>query len=231
MILFLAAGHARAQDPVQLCRQKGADHGMRPIPLSLVPAAKQIFRLKMPDRQVLHSTVFRCADGHVLLCTYGANLPCGKANSDRDLPGAEAWCRDHPNADFVPRFAIPWGNIYNWGCADGNPKVIKQIEEINPHCFVALYWRRNGQDGAGGHADPRRNADPARRRSRKSRNAAVSDHSGSPGPQREAIGLYESIGFGYGVGSGRMRQCQPATSRRVSYSRRPLRRPPWTFFR
>jgi hypothetical protein len=111
LILFLSAEHAKAQDRLQLCRQKGTDDGVSPIPQSLVPTAKRIFGLRMPDQQVLHSTVFRCADEHVLLCIYGANLPCGKANSDRDLPGAEAWCHDHPNADFVPRFAIPWGNI------------------------------------------------------------------------------------------------------------------------
>jgi hypothetical protein len=30
----------------------------------------------MPGQQALHSTVFRCADERVLLCSYGANLPC-----------------------------------------------------------------------------------------------------------------------------------------------------------
>jgi hypothetical protein len=140
LLLLLAAEQATAQDAVQLCREKGTDDDVRPIPQSLVPAAERIFGLRMRDQQVLHSTVYRCADGHVLLCTYGANLPCGKANSDRDLPGAEAWCRDHPNATFVPRFAIPRGNIYDWGCAGGSPKVIKQIEEIDPRGFVARYW-------------------------------------------------------------------------------------------
>jgi hypothetical protein len=86
--------------------EKGTDDGLRPIPQSLVPAARRIFSLKMPDQQVLHSTVFRCAKGHVPVCSYGANLPCGKANSDRDLPGTEAWCHNHPNADLIPRFAI-----------------------------------------------------------------------------------------------------------------------------
>jgi hypothetical protein len=131
LLLLVAAEQARAQ-AVQLCREKGTDDDLRPIPQSLVPAAKRIFGLRMPDRQVQRSTVFRCADEHVLLCTYGANLPCGKANSNRDVPGAEAWCRDHPNADFVPRFAIPRGNIYDWGCASGSPKVLKQIEESIP---------------------------------------------------------------------------------------------------
>lgn len=141
LILLIAADQTRAQDAVQLCREKGTDDDVRSIPQSLVPVAKRIFGLSMPDQQVLHSTVFRCADKHVLLCTYGANLPCGKANSDRDPPGAKAWCHDHPNAGFVPRFAIPQGNIYNWGCVGGRPKVLTQIEEIDPRGFVARYWK------------------------------------------------------------------------------------------
>jgi hypothetical protein len=141
LLLLLTAEQAGGQDAVRLCREKGTDDDLRPIPQSLLPAAKKIFGLSMPNQQVLHSTVYRCADGHVLLCTYGANLPCGKVNSDRDLPGAEAWCRDHPNADFVPRFAVPSGNIYDWGCAGTSPKVIKQIEEIDPRGFVARYWK------------------------------------------------------------------------------------------
>lgn len=133
---------AAEQAAAQLCREKGTDDTLRPIPNSLVPAAKQLFGLdNMSDQQVRRSTVFRCAEGHVLICTYGANLPCGKANSDRRLPGAEAWCRDHPDARFIPRFAIPSGNIYNWRCDAAAPEVLGQIEEIDPRGFVARYWK------------------------------------------------------------------------------------------
>jgi len=127
---------------VRLCGQKETDDTLQPLPQSLVPAAKRLFGLgNMPQQQIRRSTVFRCADGHVLLCTYGANLPCGKANSDRRLLGAEAWCRDHPDADFIPRFAIPSGNIYNWRCAAGAPQILGQIDEIDPRGFVARYWK------------------------------------------------------------------------------------------
>jgi hypothetical protein len=67
--------------------------------------------------------------------------PAGKRTPIAIYRGAEAWCRDHPNADFVPRFAIPWGNIYDWRCASGSAKVVKQIEEIDRHGFVARYWK------------------------------------------------------------------------------------------
>jgi hypothetical protein len=63
LILFLAAEQASAQDAVQLCWEKGTDNGVRPISQSRMPAAKRIFGLRMPDQQVLRSTVFRCAEG------------------------------------------------------------------------------------------------------------------------------------------------------------------------
>jgi hypothetical protein len=48
-------------------------------------------------------------DGHVLLCTYGANLPCGKANSDRDLPGAEGLVPRPPERRLSPKIRNPVG--------------------------------------------------------------------------------------------------------------------------
>jgi hypothetical protein len=32
-----------------------------------------------------------------------------------------------------------WGNIVDWGCVGRNPKVLTQIEEIDPRGFVARY--------------------------------------------------------------------------------------------
>ena len=107
-----------------------------------MPAAKRLFGFdRMPDTQIRWSTVSRCAAGHTLFCNYGANLPCGKANSARRLPGAEAWCREHPEADFVPRFIIPSGNIYSWRCSGGVPEAVSQADEIDARGFVARYWK------------------------------------------------------------------------------------------
>jgi len=106
-MLLVETGRAVAQSGENPCRSIGTDDTVRPIPQSLVPVAKRIFGLRMEDQQVRRSTVFRCADGHILLCNYGANLPCGKANADHRLPQAEAWCRDHADTDFIPRYVLP----------------------------------------------------------------------------------------------------------------------------
>ena len=140
-MLLVETGRAVAQSGENPCRSIGTDDTVRPIPQSLVPVAKRIFGLRMEDQQVRRSTVFRCADGHILLCNYGANLPCGKANADHRLPQAEAWCREHADTDFIPRYVLPIGNIYNWRCSAGTPKIVAQIETIDPRGFVARYWK------------------------------------------------------------------------------------------
>jgi hypothetical protein len=127
---------------MKLCRGRATDDALRPIPQSLVPAAKQLFGLsRMPDKQVQRSTVFRCADRRVMLCTYGADLPCGKADTNRHPRGVAVWCRENPDADFVPNVARPWGSIYDWRCVAGAGEIVGQVEEIDPRGFVNRYWK------------------------------------------------------------------------------------------
>ncbi len=138
IVLALASG-AFAQDAVRLCRGVGTDDTLRAISSSLVPAAKRLFGLRMQSAQVQGATVFRCAEGRVLLCTWGADLPCGKANTQRRLPGAEAWCRDH--LDMIPTFATGSDTIYRWRCAGGVPEIVGQAADTDARGFVARYWK------------------------------------------------------------------------------------------
>src|SRR5215472_19085800 len=72
---------AYAESPTALCARVGTDDTTRPIPADLVSAANSAFKTALPPQVAMDSTVFRCAEGHVLACTAGANLPCGKANT------------------------------------------------------------------------------------------------------------------------------------------------------
>src|SRR5260370_13697596 len=89
--------------PSDYCRQAGTDDTLRPVPSSLVPAVVRLFQLNaMPAAEVSRSTSFRCAGRHVLVCTVGANLVCGKADTRRDLPDVKAWCTAHASSPGVP---------------------------------------------------------------------------------------------------------------------------------
>ena len=91
-----------AEEPKRYCARAGDDDTLRPLPASLVDTAIRLFGLRAPARDVQRTTVFRCAGGRVEVCTLGANLPCDKANTSRDLPGAIQYCREHPGSRFIP---------------------------------------------------------------------------------------------------------------------------------
>jgi hypothetical protein len=90
----------------------------------------------------IDGTVYRCAAGRVMVCTVGANLPCGKANASR-APGAGVlrWCHDNPNAADVPAAATGHDTIYQWRCGDGVPQIVRQTLHVDPRGFVAEFWK------------------------------------------------------------------------------------------
>jgi hypothetical protein len=96
----------------------------------------------MPAEQVQRSTVFRCAGRKVLLCNVGANLPCGKANRSRNLPGATAYCRENPDSDVVPAAATGHDTIYRWRCTGRKAQPGGPVETVDARGFLERYWKR-----------------------------------------------------------------------------------------
>ena len=133
---------AQAATPAEVCTRTGTDDTLRPIPEGLVPAVNQAFGTTMPTRVAIDTTVFRCSGGRVLVCTTGANLPCGKANTSRTPgPGAVAWCRDHPNAAFIPAVATGHDTIFAWRCLDAVPQADWRVLDVDPRGFIGTYWK------------------------------------------------------------------------------------------
>ena len=136
------APRAQAESPAAVCRAVGTDDRLRSIPDSLVPAAMRLFHLDaMPADQVRRSTYFRCAQGRALVCTVGANLPCGKANTRRHLPAADAWCADHPASDFIPMYVTGHDTIYEWRCRDGRAAIVRTRFQIDRRGFIRRFWK------------------------------------------------------------------------------------------
>jgi hypothetical protein len=139
----LAVPLAGAERPTAVCARVGTDDTPRAIPEGLVAAVNAVFGTRMPVKVAVATTVFRCADGHVLVCTTGANLPCGAADTSRTPgPGAVEWCRTRPSADFIPAFATGHSTIYAWRCENGQARIVRQLQGVDPRGFVARYWKR-----------------------------------------------------------------------------------------
>jgi hypothetical protein len=111
---------ARAASPRAICASLGTDDALRPLPPSLVRAARQAFGYTgMTAAEVEHMTVFRCMDEAVLLCSWGANLACGKAETSPSLPAAADWCVGNRDASSIPAYVTGHDSVFQWSCHDG----------------------------------------------------------------------------------------------------------------
>ena len=154
MLLF-AAGAApimrfpivHAQDPNVYCARAGYDDQVKPIPTPLVTGARRLFALAADESaaSVQKSTVFRCMNGKVWLCNYGANFACGKANTSRVSTGAASFCEQTPNSESVPMAATGHDTIYEWKCVRGQPRIVEQIQKVDPRGFIAGNWKQLAQ--------------------------------------------------------------------------------------
>jgi hypothetical protein len=134
---------ARAETPAAFCARNVNDDALRPIPEALVAAAGIALGATMPPAVAIKTTVFRCANGHVLVCTVGANLVCGRANSSRaPARGQLDWCRHHRNEAVIPLVASGHDTIYAWRCQDGAPQIGRQVLDVDARGFIVQNWRQ-----------------------------------------------------------------------------------------
>ena len=132
---------AYAESPARTCSRVETDDTLRTVPASLGSAVNGVFETRMPPAEAARMTSYRCYRGQVLRCTVGANLPCGKANVSRRLPGADAWCRKNPNADVIPAAATGHDTIFEWRCAGRKATVAKQTGQVDARGFFKEYWK------------------------------------------------------------------------------------------
>ena len=141
--VLLAPTARRPGGPAQpLCRGGATDDTPRPIPDSLVPAAVRLFGLEaMPagTGQALDAIPLR--RGADSVCNLGANLPCGKANTRRDLPAADAWCAENPGSDFIPMYVTGHDTIYRWRCDGTKAAISGEPLAVDRRGFIARLWK------------------------------------------------------------------------------------------
>ncbi len=132
---------ASAESPAQTCSRLGTDDTLRDVPASLGSAVNAVFGTRMPPAEAARMTSYRCFRGRVLLCTIGANLPCGKANVSQTLPGANAFCRENPNADVIPAAATGHDTIFAWRCSGRTATAVRQTAQVDARGFIKAYWK------------------------------------------------------------------------------------------
>jgi hypothetical protein len=119
-----SAVRAASADLVAHCKSVGTSDMVRPLP----DAA---------------GSFWRCMDGLVFVCAVGANIPCqSKADVSRRNSGAEAFCRENPNAQIVPAYATGHRTIYAWRCVAGAAVRGRPVLRLDRRGFQADFWHR-----------------------------------------------------------------------------------------
>lgn len=91
---------------------------------------------------IQENAVWRCMDGQVVVCHFGANLPCEEKADTSMVPTKEMqeYCAANPASDVIPAVATGRSTVYEWRCADGNPQVVKQVVQVDSQGYLADYW-------------------------------------------------------------------------------------------
>lgn len=150
ILVFCVAGSvmfcrpASAQDMQTYCGRVGNDDRLQPVPDALLPNARRMFDVPadMAASHVKATTSVRCMNGAVWLCSFGANLVCGKADVSRKSPGADRFCRQNPDSIGVPMSATGHATVYDWKCVGREARIIGQIVQIDGRGFIAENWKQ-----------------------------------------------------------------------------------------
>ncbi len=95
------------------------------------------------DRAAVRGAAFvRCVGPTLMGCYVGANLVCDKADTRRTLPGASAWCRNHPGAKFIPMVATGHATIYDWSCAGRRAVAGRIVQPVDAQGYIAGNWKK-----------------------------------------------------------------------------------------
>jgi hypothetical protein len=94
-----------------------------------------------PIELFTQNALWRCMDGKVYTCTFGANLPCdSKANVDKTPSSAETdYCKTNPNQD-IPAYVTGHDTIYSWTCSQKTPTIQKQVFTVDARGYISEIW-------------------------------------------------------------------------------------------
>ncbi|MGO9632278.1 MAG: hypothetical protein ACLPX1_00090 [Steroidobacteraceae bacterium] len=134
-------------DPFAYCAHIGTvdtpGGGASPVPLALTPLLRKTLGLSAEAPLTPASYYWRCMDGAVYVCAVGANERCdSKADRTKQNTGADSYCRENPNAAFVPAFATGHNTIYEWSCSRGRALAGNRTAKLDHRGYRAEIWYR-----------------------------------------------------------------------------------------
>jgi hypothetical protein len=145
--LHVSVGAGAAENPFAYCVGIGTIDtpigGGSPVPAALLPYLRTAIGLSADAPLTRQSYYWRCMDGAVFVCAIGASIPCdAKADRAKRNSGAEYYCRENPNAPFVPAYAAGHSGIYEWTCSAGRAIRGKVLLTLDHRGYPVDFWHR-----------------------------------------------------------------------------------------
>jgi hypothetical protein len=138
---------AGPSDPFAYCAAMGnidmPAGGATPIPAALTPYLASALGLPARSTIAAEGYYWRCMSGAVYVCAVGANIPCdARADRAKRNTGAEHYCRENPDASFVPAYATGHASLYAWSCSAGKPVAGKPMSKLDHRGYRIDFWHR-----------------------------------------------------------------------------------------
>ena len=89
-----------------------------------------------------NQAVWRCVDGQVWACHFGANLPCQEKADTSQTPTAEMtdFCKNNRNAEVIPAAVTGRATVFQWRCTGDKATVVKQVFTPDAQGFLKDFW-------------------------------------------------------------------------------------------
>ena len=132
----------KSGDPMRICGAAGTLNTPRTVKSGVRQIAAQA---GFQPKDYPYGLVWRCSDGKMLVCgvTDMHSVTCSQRDRRQRVEFPE-YCRDNPDAAFIPYAAGNRRSVYEWGCRGGVPAVIRRFipeSALDPVGFAKDEWR------------------------------------------------------------------------------------------
>jgi hypothetical protein len=85
---------------------------------------------------------WRCMNGQVYACNFGANIPCRERADTKRTPSPEMkeFCHANSTSDMIPAYITGRATVYEWRCTNGTPAIVKEVTHPDGRGFLSMYW-------------------------------------------------------------------------------------------
>jgi putative hemolysin len=140
---------AEAGDPFAYCAEVGSEDsppgesvdGELPEVIVQAMIEQKMVAADAPPA-IQQAAIWRCMDGRVWACVYGANLPCDEKADLSETPSDAmiTYCQENAGADIIPAAVTGRATVYSWRCDGETPTIVEQVDTADAQGYLANFW-------------------------------------------------------------------------------------------